>query len=45
MEMSEAATARRLEPNSVIEEPPTVETTEGETKSMDGIGSTFGSKQ
>ena len=45
MEMSEATTARRLEQNSVIEVPPTVEMTEGDTKSMDGIGSTLGSKQ
>jgi hypothetical protein len=45
IEMSEANTARRLEENSVTEVPPTVETTDGDTKSMDGAGSTFGSKQ
>ena len=45
IDISEAITARKLDPNSVTEVPPTVETTDGDTRSMDGIGSTFGSKQ
>ena len=42
---SEASTARMLEENRVTEVPPVVDTTEGDTKSMEGIGSVLGSKQ
>ncbi len=44
-DMSDAITARMLKETSVTEVPPTVETKEGDTKLMDGIGRVFGSKQ
>jgi hypothetical protein len=44
-EMSEASTARILEENRVTDVPPVVETTDGDTKSMEGIGSVLGSTQ
>jgi hypothetical protein len=44
-DMSEATTARMLDENRVTDTPPTVETTEGDTKFMDGMGRDLGSKQ
>jgi len=42
---SEAVIASKFEQNIVTIEPPDVETTDGETKSMVGSGRAFGSKQ
>jgi hypothetical protein len=44
-DMSAATTARMLEEKRVTKVPPVVETTDGDTKSMEGIGRVFGSKQ
>ena len=44
-ETSDAVNARRFEQNRVTRVPPIVETTEGETKLMEGLGRFLGSKQ